>query len=163
MGSEDLFRKRKAKKVEENARRNAKRAPYDRVLIICEGEKTEPYYFEEARVCLDLDSANIKIDGSCGSSPKSVVNYAFDEFRKEVAKGGHYDKVFCVFDRDSHESYDWAIHKVDEINHDLINSKYSDEFVFVAIRTNPAFEYWLLLHYTPSTKPYTGQDHEALP
>ena len=45
-------------------------------------KKTEPYYFEEIRVHLDLDSANIKIDGSCDSSPKSVVDYAEDVFIK---------------------------------------------------------------------------------
>lgn len=76
MGSEDLFHKRKAKKQQDTARQKANRKPYDNVLIVCEGEKTEPYYFEEMRVYLDLDSANVAIDGSCGSSPKSVVEHA---------------------------------------------------------------------------------------
>jgi hypothetical protein len=82
LGSEDLFHKRKAKRQQDTVRRNANRKPYDHVLIVCEGEKTEPYYFEEIRVHLDLDSANIKIDGSCDSSPKSVVDYAEDVFIK---------------------------------------------------------------------------------
>ena len=35
------------------------------------------------RVYLDLDSANIAIDGSCGSSPKSVVEHAQNLFNRE--------------------------------------------------------------------------------
>ena len=62
MGSEDLFHKRKARKAEETARKKGKIKPYDRVLIVCEGEKTEPIYFEEIRVTLELDSANIKVE-----------------------------------------------------------------------------------------------------
>ena len=45
MGSEDLFHKRKAKSAEQLERRKAKRSPYEKVLIVCEGEKTEPNYF----------------------------------------------------------------------------------------------------------------------
>ncbi|MBZ4647442.1 MAG: RloB protein, partial [Clostridia bacterium] len=44
MGSDDLFKKRKGakKKRKESIR---ERAPY-RYLIVCEGGKTEPNYFE---------------------------------------------------------------------------------------------------------------------
>ena len=42
MGSEDLFYKRKAKISADLERRKAKRARYQKVLIVCEGEKTEP-------------------------------------------------------------------------------------------------------------------------
>lgn len=155
MGSEDLFHKRKAKKQQDSVRRNANRKPYDHVLIVCEGEKTEPFYFEEMRVHLDLDSANIKIDGSCDSSPKSVVEYAQELFIKERVKAGNYDRVFCVFDRDQHTTFDYALAKINSINVELKNEGYSEEDVFMAIRSIPAFEYWFLLHFTPSTKPYS--------
>jgi RloB-like protein len=155
LGSEDLFHKRKAKKQEDSVRRNASRKPYDHVLIVCEGEKTEPFYFEEMRVHLDLDSANIKIDGSCDSSPKSVVEYAQEFFVKERVYAGNYDRVFCVFDKDQHETFDYALDKINSINVELKNEGYSEEDVFMAIRSIPAFEYWFLLHFTPSTKPYS--------
>jgi len=45
MGTDNLFHKRKAKKAVDLARRKALRAPYAKVLVVCEGEKTEPYYF----------------------------------------------------------------------------------------------------------------------
>lgn len=155
MGSEDLFHKRKAKNQQDSVRRNANRKPYDHVLIVCEGEKTEPFYFEEMRVYLDLDSANIKIDGSCDSSPKSVVEYAQELFIKERVKAGNYDRVFCVFDRDQHVTFDYALDKIHSINVELKNEGYSEEDVFMAIRSIPAFEYWFLLHFIPSTKPYS--------
>lgn len=155
MGSEDLFHKRKAKKKQDSVRRNASRDPYDHVLIVCEGEKTEPFYFNEMRVCLDLDSANIKIDGSCDSSPKSVVEYAQNLFTKEKNRAGNYDRVFCVFDRDQHETFDDALEKINFTNAELKKIGYSKENVFTAIQSIPAFEYWFLLHFTPSTKPYS--------
>ncbi|MBE8232515.1 MAG: hypothetical protein HAW67_02180 [Endozoicomonadaceae bacterium] len=36
MGSEDLFHKRKARSANKLARKKAKRASYDRVLIVCD-------------------------------------------------------------------------------------------------------------------------------
>lgn len=66
-----------------------------------------------------------------------------------------YDRVFCVFDRDSHTTYDDALKKVDSINAELgKDKKIAGQAVFTAIHSNPAFEYWLLLNYCPSTKPY---------
>ena len=155
MGSENLFHKRKAKTQQDTARRNSKRKPYNHVLIVCEGEKTEPFYFDEMRVFLDLDSANIKIDGSCDSSPKSVVGYAQDLFTKEKNRAGNYDRVFCVFDRDQHETFDEALAIINTINITLKKKGYSKENVFTVIQSTPAFEYWFLLHFTPSTKPYS--------
>jgi len=155
VGSEDLFHKRKAKSQQDTDRKKAKRKSYDNVLIVCEGEKTEPYYFEEMRVCLDLDSANVEIDGRCGSSPKSVVEHAQSLFKKERVKTGNYDRVFCVFDRDKHETFEYALKEIDLINVALKKEGYSKEKVFTAIRSVPAFEYWFLLHFIPSTKPYS--------
>jgi len=71
------------------------------------------------RVYLDFDSANIKIDGSCDSSPKSVVKYAQNLFNKERVNSGNYDRVFCVFDRDQHETFDYALDKINSINRAL--------------------------------------------
>jgi len=162
LGSEDLFHKRKAKKQQDSVRRSANRKPYDHVLIVCEGEKTEPFYFEEMRIHLDLDSANIKVDGSCDSSPKSVVEYGQELFIKERVNAGNYDRVFCVFDRDQHETFDYALDKINSINFELKNEGYSEGDVFMAIRSIPAFEYWFLLHFIPSTKPYSHLETKSV-
>ncbi len=76
MGSDNLFHKRKARQSESLRRKMARRASYDTVLIVCEGEKTEPNYFRELRNDLKLNSANIEITGDAGgSSPMNIVNY----------------------------------------------------------------------------------------
>lgn len=154
MGSEDLFHKRKARSNAESRRKKASRKPYERVLIVCEGEKTEPFYFEEIKVLLEIDSANIEIDGTCGSSPISVVKHALSLFERDCGTGEIYNKVYCVFDRDSHETYERALEKIKQINVHLKKDKTSTKPIFTAIRSIPSFEYWLLLHFTPTTKPY---------
>ena len=76
MGSEDLHHKRKAKAARALKRRASRRSSYDKVLIVCEGEKTEPNYFNELVHYYKLNTANVEIDGSCGSSPRSVLKRA---------------------------------------------------------------------------------------
>lgn len=156
MGSEDLFHKRKARTAKQYTRKAAVRKPYDRVLIVCEGEKTEPIYLEELRIEWELDSANIEIDGSCGSSPISVVEHAVQLYFTDLNAGNPYDRVFCVFDKDQHSSFDSAINKVDKINRSL-SKKFSDSSkvdIFTCIYSIPSFEFWFLLHYVYTTKPY---------
>ncbi|WP_018014896.1 RloB family protein [Teredinibacter turnerae] len=147
MGTEDLFHKRKAKKASVLERRAAKRAPYEKVLIVCEGEKTEPNYFNEAIQCYRLNTANVEIDGSCGSSPISVFNRAKQLWEAEEKKGDPYDRIYCVFDRDSHDTYEQAISRISSKEH---------KNVFYAATSVPCFEYWLLLHFSFTTKPYAA-------
>ncbi|WP_252178288.1 RloB family protein [Endozoicomonas sp. 4G] len=154
MGSEDLFHKRKVRKLADSERKKAKRQPYDKVLIVCEGQKTEPIYFEEIRLFHELDSANIEIDGACDSSPMSVVSHAYSLYIKELSLGDSYNRVFCVFDRDRHSTFHEAVQRVEAINQELVEKGFSDQVNFKAITSNPSFEYWFLLHYNPTTKPY---------
>ncbi|MGU9957110.1 MAG: hypothetical protein ACNYPI_05595 [Arenicellales bacterium WSBS_2016_MAG_OTU3] len=73
MGSDNRFHKRKAKSDGQLGRRTAKRSPYEKVLIVCEGAKTEPNYFKGCIQFYKLNTANVEIDGAGGSSPKSVA------------------------------------------------------------------------------------------
>jgi hypothetical protein len=144
MGSEDLFHKRKARKAELHRRRMAKRAPYDRVLIVCEGEKTEPHYFSWLRNELGLNRANVVIsDKKGGLDPKSLVEYAIDEYRKEP----DFDHVYCVFDKDKHTTYQGALDKIRSLP---IRGKMKIH----AITSVPCIEFWLLLHFTYTTSQY---------
>lgn len=144
MGTDNLFHKRKAKKVEELQRTKEKREPYDKVLIVCEGEKTEPNYLIALRDYLKLSQANIKIDPKSDSSPTSVVKYA-KELIKESSTDP-YNHVFCVIDRDRHTDFDKAIAQIDGYRN--IDTKIH------AIVSNPCFEYWILLHFTYTTKSF---------
>lgn len=142
MGTDDLFHKRKAKKTADLKRHKESREPYDKVLIVCEGEKTEPHYLIALRDHLELSQANIKIDPDSDSSPTSVVKYA-----KQLIKDNQkdpYNHVFCVIDRDRHTCFDTAIAQISGFKNK--NTKLHE------IVSNPCFEYWILLHFNYTTK-----------
>ncbi|HGS4434224.1 TPA: RloB family protein [Vibrio cholerae] len=151
MGSDDLHHKRKAKR--ELSRRKPKRSPYEKVLIVCEGEKTEPNYFNEQVYHYKLNSANVAVDGKCGSSPKSVFKRAKELAQTEEIRGDAYDRVYCVFDKDSHESYAQTLVDIDN---------YKSNSKFIAVTSVPCFEYWLLLHFQFSTKPYHASGNSSI-
>ncbi|MBF0550844.1 MAG: RloB domain-containing protein [Deltaproteobacteria bacterium] len=142
-GNDQLFHKRKARRENDHKREMAKRAPYDMVLIVCEGAKTEPNYFKVLIKHLKLNTANVIIDDTAGSSPGSVVKRALEEFQKTK----DYNKVFCVFDRDTHGDYKAA---VDTIRRAQLGKGHSIR----AITSVPCFEFWLLLHFKRTEKDY---------
>jgi hypothetical protein len=146
MASDKLFQRRKAKKAKELARKKARRERYAKVLIVCEGKKTEPNYFNDLKDRLELNSANVVVTGECGSSPVSIADFAFQQYHSERDTGDPFDKVYCVFDKDQHgNSYAQAL--------DRINSA-TPKSTFVSITSVPCFEYWLLLHFIYTTAPY---------
>lgn len=152
MGSEDLHKKRKAKKLYNLQRDKSKRCAYERILIICEGEKTEPLYFLGLCKEFKLHSANIEVTKGCGSDPLSIVNYA-KKIYDENKQNNPFDRVYCVFDKDNHELYQQALNKI-------ANIKPSEVF-FTAISI-PCFEYWLLLHFVKTTKPYNNTENKSI-
>lgn len=145
MGSEDLFHQRRKGSSRSLARKKAKRDVYDRVLIVCEGEKTEPNYLRELIEHLRLNSANVEVDGSSGSSPVSVWDYAKKYNLDETKKGDAYDRVYCVIDRDSHTTYNATVEAI---------RLASPKNTYYAITSVPCFEYWVLLHYNYTTRAY---------
>lgn len=151
MGSDDIFHKRKQRVAASLRRQKAKREPYDRVLIVCEGAKTEPNYLKEIRDTYRLNTANIDICGDeCGSDPLSVVNYAIKKFREDH----DYDRVYCVIDRDKHTTFDAALDK-------LRQTKLGKKVVFTAIASVPCFEFWLLLHFIYTTRQFCAPGNSS--
>lgn len=144
MGHDNLFHKRKARNAASLKRKRAKRAPYDMVLIVCEGGKTEPNYFLEIRDALRLNTANIEICGKeCSSSPREVVAFAIQKYKASK----EYDRVFCVFDKDRHSTYDEALNRIRQ-------TKLAKGHTIKAINSVPCFEVWILLHFGYTSKPY---------
>lgn len=144
MGSDQLFHRRKAKKTAALRREAQKRQPYDLVLIVCEGGKTEPNYLQELRDAYKLSTANIKIVGdTCGSSPRNVVEYALAEYQKEKK----YNRVYCIFDKDRHPTYSEALQKIRTVRLGKGDSIYG-------ITSVPCFEVWILLHFVYTTKSF---------
>lgn len=123
------------------------REPYDLVLIVCEGEKTEPEYFTSLKQAYRLSSANIRINHGDGSDPVSIVKYALE-------RGHEFDRVFCVFDRNGHQNYQQALDKI-------AGSSLGKRGKLEAITSVPCFEIWILLHFAYSTAPFVKTGNKS--
>ncbi|PQV64085.1 RloB-like protein [Abditibacterium utsteinense] len=115
----------------ENGRRG-RRAPARKeratFLIVCEGARTEPHYFEGFRVRVE----DADIFGK-GYNTLSLVQETIT-IRENSHKA--YDQVWCVFDRDDFP--------VENFNRALELAAQND--IRVAY-SNQAFEIWYLLHF----------------
>lgn len=145
MANDKLFHRRKERAAKDMARGQAALSPYDKILIVCEGAKTEKYYFEELAKYYNINSHNIKIAGGDGN-PMSIIARAKTEYRKSVIR---FDKVYCVFDKNSHADYDQARAQLEHRRN------------FEAVFSVPCFEYWLLLHYCYTTKPFAKKGNKS--
>lgn len=145
MGKDNPFHKRRRKDEKGLKRRKASRKPYDKVLIVCEGEKTEPQYFNGLINHHRISSANVLIYGDGASDPMGIYRYARRLYEEEEERGDPFDRVYCVFDKDSHHSYMIALATIGHAK---------PKSTFVATYSVPCFEYWLLLHFNYTTRPY---------
>ncbi|MCF6300553.1 MAG: RloB family protein [Proteobacteria bacterium] len=144
MGTDNLFHKRKAKRFN---RRKPFRPEYEKVLIVCEGGKTEPNYFNELIAHFEINTANVTVKGNCGSSPKCVYQHAENLDENEVDP---YDRVYCVIDKDTHESYEDTRIKIENKQN------------FYLANSVPCFEYWILLHFKQTTRPYSAKSNSSI-
>jgi hypothetical protein len=132
-------------------RRAAQRQPAERLLIVCEGAKTERLYLSEIRQDLRLPSANVQVQPSAyGTEPMRIVEYAEQLFTQgDRALGIHarsFDRVVVVFDRDEHLTYHAALERVPARSRRLENDE-NLKVPFEAAVSVPCFELWLLLHF----------------
>jgi hypothetical protein len=102
-------------------------------LIVCEGVKTEPNYFEAIKENSPIGSiAVIDIEGT-GKNTLSIIDECISLRDKSLKR---YDRVWAVFDRDSFPAvnFDNAINKAEANN------------IYCAW-SNEAFELWFILHF----------------
>ena len=127
-------------------RRIGNRPPYARVLIVCEGSKTECNYFDEIRQKLRIPTAHLyAIPSRSGTDPKHVVQSAESEF---YFRGKSFERIYAVFDRDDHPEYANAIHMAEAKEKQNIKNDLKEQVTFEAIVSVPCFELWLLLHFS---------------
>jgi hypothetical protein len=162
LGRDHHPRMRQAKQLQRKASR---RDPYDRILIVCEGLKTEPNYFKEIRQVYRLNTANIEVRHSqLGTCPLQVVQYAHDLFTNGDSHhripARAFERVYAVFDRDEHLNYLKALTTAQRLNHKMRNDQ-KQLVIFEAIASVPCFELWLLLHYKDILHPIHRDDAEA--
>jgi hypothetical protein len=138
-------------------RRAAVRQPYQRLLIVSEGSKTEPQYLNEIRIELRLSTAHVQVQpGGFGTEPLGLVEYAEHLFihgdRTLGIEPRAFDQVFVVFDRDDHATYHAALAKAAATDGRLTNDEHKRIRV-EAIASVPCFELWLLLHFVDVQAP----------
>ncbi len=122
-------------------RTKAKRAPRRRFIIYCEGEKTEPAYFDALKQTFGRD-ALVELEIVPTGVPKTIAERAVARAKAEgLAKRSRKpknsfedgDQVWAVFDRDEHPNFEDAV------------AICSSKGVGIG-RSNPCFEIWLILH-----------------
>lgn len=111
--------------------------PQARVLVLCEDTKSSFRYLKEAahhlRAYAEVDITH------CGKNdPLSIVEEA-------VKRQRHFDTVYCAIDRDQHETFDNAL---------ILAATNTKKIVVIA--SYPCYEYWLLLHFRKTRKPYVS-------
>lgn len=139
MGTDNLYHKKR--KADDFQRQQAELNPYEKVLIVCEGKKTEANYFNKLIYKYRLSSVEVQ---GAGLNPIGIIQLAKKQFEQAINSVDQFDKVFCVFDKDTHKDYEEARSILENMEN------------FEAIYSVPAFEYWLLLHFEYSTRPYSG-------
>ncbi|MEO7993296.1 MAG: RloB family protein [bacterium] len=105
------------------------------LLVVCEGERTEPDYFRHVKARLRLSAAEIESEPNA-SAPSSVVSFAKARLRHHRSKGIADVEVWCVIDRDTHTQQDF-----ESAVSDAIKSG------FQVACSIPCFEVWLLAHF----------------
>lgn len=107
-------------------RNEGKRSVRKKVLIVCEGAKTEPLYFKGFRVAKDI----CDIQG-LGANTLSLVKTA-----ENLRNNGDYSETWCVFDRDSFSKA--------SVNNAL---SYAANAGIKCAFSNESFELWYVLHF----------------
>lgn len=137
MGTDDIFKRKRQQ-------RRARRAEWldpkpDSYLIVCEGSKTEPLYFNELAefIRIELEGRvdvpkipTIEVSGE-GEGTVALVHKAI-EIRNRA--NFVYQHVWVVFDKDDFKDFDEAI-------------SLARENAIEVAWSNPCFEFWILLHF----------------
>ncbi len=111
----------------------------ERILIVCEGRKTETTYLNRMRQHYRMSTLKVDIRGpETGTHPCDLVARAHELTQEAVDEHEPFEKAWCVFDRDQHDHIDQA----------LVTARARG--ILVAF-SNPCFELWYLLHYADQT------------
>lgn len=122
----------KRQKRKDTIHRNSRKISCQ-ILVVCEGEKTEPYYFKKFKI-INHESFVYAVTCTGGKiNTIGVVNKAIELRDKASQK---YDSIWAVFDKDnfSNKNFNDAILKAKKNG---INAAWSNE----------AFELWYLYHF----------------
>lgn len=115
-----------------------------RYYIFCEGEQTEPQYFEGFKRLIEdnpiyRNMVLIKIE-PCRAETMRVIGRAEDYVKQNrILKG----QIWCVYDKDSFPAKDFngVLERAEVLNKD------NSEIQYHAAWSNECIEFWFLLHF----------------
>jgi hypothetical protein len=114
----------------------------DRILILCEGEKTEPTYFKAIKAdkmkVNKLSGLRIELRKTKKNTAKELVDEAISLKREAARDRNPYKEVWVVFDKDSYS------------RHPEVFDRAKATGIFIAF-SSPCFEFWYFLHFKHST------------
>jgi len=135
MGQLPKYKMEEAKRAKREAKLDKRRKENTRtvnirILIVCEGQKTEPNYFKSKAKDKYSDVIDVDVEGE-GRGTVSLVNKTI-EIRDKSDKD--YDRVWAVFDKDSFLDFNDAI-------------KLAEKNDILCAWSNESFELWYCLHF----------------
>lgn len=125
-----------------------------RYYIFCEGEQTEPLYFEGFKRLIEenpiyKDMVLIEIE-PCAAETMRVIGMA-----EQYVKGNQITKgqIWCVYDKDSFpaEHFNGVVERVNILN------RANSELQYHAAWSNECIEFWFVLHFAY----YTANNHRT--
>ena len=125
-----------------------------RYYIFCEGEQTEPQYFNGFKKLIEenpvyKDMVLIEIE-PCGAETMRVIGMAEEYVKKhKITKG----QIWCVYDKDSFPAgrFNGVVERAASLN------KENPELQYHAAWSNECIEFWFLLHFAY----YTSNNHRS--
>lgn len=120
----------KKRSIDSYRQKKSGRKKRKNILIVCEGEKTEPNYFNGFKLSF------VKLFGT-GKNTLSLVNETI-RIKKEFE--GDIESIWCVFDRDIKRDAS----NINDFDNAIAKAK---ENGFKVAYSNDSFELWFLLHF----------------
>ncbi|HSV80825.1 MAG TPA: RloB family protein [Ramlibacter sp.] len=130
-----------ARKASSFARMGARFKPQPRILVLCEDSKSSLTYLREAAQHFRCH-ISVEISHIGNTDPRGIVAEA-------KRRQSDYEAVYCAFDRDDHASFDEA----------LAHAAHKPSVAVVP--SYPCYEYWLLLHFRKTRKPYASSGNRS--
>lgn len=118
----------------------------NRILILCEGLKTEPNYFNAFKKIKGLSSVTIyptKIN-----TAKELLKLAKNLQDQAKNDRSPFEEIWLVFDKDGYTKHPEVFDSVRSLQNDVIKIAFS----------SPCFEFWYLLHFAETTAPFKDCD-----
>lgn len=131
-----------------------------RILILVEGEKTEIKYInsfkKHDKFRRMLETVKTEVYKPKDHSPRGLVNEAKRRVKNSKKDKYPYKEIWLVFDKDGHKQIPDTFNDVHEHNNNQNNKKIKT-FIEIAF-SNICFEYWILLHFEKTSKPFNRCD-----